>query len=201
MNLFGYRFFNGSIQHFWFNLVFIIWIISEIAIILFTSFKSFGKHSKKKSEDKGSFFLIIFGVCFSIWISFLIRLHSNLLLPNIFFWVGILFMLIGIIIRCLSVWTLRKYFSLSVTIELEHHIVQSGPYKYLRHPAYTGGILTIIGMPISLRSPLAILIVAITVALIYGYRISVEEKALAQNFGKEYHKYSKKTWKIIPWIW
>jgi protein-S-isoprenylcysteine O-methyltransferase Ste14 len=201
MNVVGNVFFYSSNHHFWFNQVFVIWIISEIAITLLTSFKSFIKHTNKKSHDKGSLFLIIFGVWFCICISFFIRSQSNLLLPNFFFWIGIVLMLLGIFLRCLSVWTLRKFFSLSVTIESGQDIVQKGPYKYLRHPAYTGGIITLLGMPVSLRSIVAIFIVAITLAVIYGYRITIEEKALSKCFGEKYLKYCKSTWKIIPWIW
>ncbi|MDR3595609.1 isoprenylcysteine carboxylmethyltransferase family protein [Clostridium sp.] len=201
MNLIGNSWFVDSLQKFSFQIVFILWVVSEIGISLFTILKPFEKNSSKKSFDNGSYFAIIFGVWISVWVSFLIKKQAHWLLPNIAFWIGIAFMFLGIVFRCWAVWILRKFFSLSVVIESEHKLVKNGPYKYLRHPAYTGSIITLLGIPFSLRTLTGILLVGIIVAIAYGYRIFVEEKALLKNFGDEYVKYSKHTWRIIPWIW
>lgn len=159
MNLIGNSWFVDSLQKFSFQIVFILWVVSEIGISLFTILKPFEKNSSKKSFDNGSYFAIIFGVWISVWVSFLIKKQAHWLLPNIAFWIGIAFMFLGIVFRCWAVWILRKFFSLSVVIESEHKLVKNGPYKYLRHPAYTGSIITLLGIPFSLRTLTGILLV------------------------------------------
>jgi protein-S-isoprenylcysteine O-methyltransferase Ste14 len=109
-------------------------------------------------------------------------------------------MLTGIIIRCWAVFTLRRFFSLSVIIESKQSIVKNGPYKLIRHPAYTGTILTLVGISISIRSITSILTALVIISIVYGYRIKIEEKTLINSFGNEYLDYIKNTWKIIPFI-
>ncbi|WP_123053363.1 isoprenylcysteine carboxylmethyltransferase family protein [Clostridium sp. JN-1] len=200
MNLIGYKFFSNIFDHDVFQTVFLIWLIVECAIFIFTFHKSFSKNSDKKFKDKGSFFTIVIGVYACIYFSFLFRNKLNLILPHSFFWVGIIFMSVGIVIRCWAVFTLRKFFSLSVIVESKQSIVSSGPYKLIRHPAYTGTILTLIGISISIKSIMSILTALIIISVVYGYRIKIEEKVLINSFGKEYLNYINKTWKLIPWV-
>ncbi|MFL0198786.1 methyltransferase family protein [Clostridium sp. WILCCON 0269] len=170
-------------------------------ILLLTISKPSEKKSNKKSYDKGSCFIILLGVWLSVVVSSMVRKQIHWLLPNMVFWIGIIFMLLGVVIRIWAVWTLRKFFSLSVVIKSEQKLINNGLYKYLRHPAYTGSILAVLGIPLSLRSFIATPCVLIILACVYGYRIFVEEKALLKNFGNEYINYKKTTWRIIPWVW
>ena len=200
MNLFGYRFFSNIFEHNIFQDIFCIWLTAECAIFVLTFHKSFSRKSSKKFKDKGSFFTIVIGIYACIYFSFLFRNKLNLILPHPFFFIGIIFMLTGIIIRCWAVFTLRRFFSLSVIIESKQSIVKNGPYKLIRHPAYTGTILTLVGISISIRSITSILTALVIISIVYGYRIKIEEKTLINSFGNEYLDYIKNTWKIIPFI-
>jgi protein-S-isoprenylcysteine O-methyltransferase Ste14 len=127
--------------------------------------------------------------------------YFHYIFPGILFWIGVLLTLTGVFLRTLSVWTLRRFFTLSVQVGKEQKIVQSGPYRYLRHPAYTDSILTLLGIALSFRSPLGILSTIAIIAIVYGYRIHVEEKELKVKFGISYAAYAKTTWRLLPYIW
>lgn len=201
MYWFGDYWFNNRTEMIIFNLIFYIWVLTEMGVTFISLRGSTKKKENRKSNDRGSLLGIIFGVWICIGISFIIRYYQHWLLPDLFFGIGSLFMVLGIIIRIWSVWTLRRFFSLSVVIKSKQSIVKDGPYKYLRHPAYTGGILTLLGLPIALRSIAALVCVLLVVFVVYGYRIRIEEKTLLESFGDQYVRYSKQTKRIIPGIW
>jgi protein-S-isoprenylcysteine O-methyltransferase Ste14 len=96
--------------------------------------------------------------------------------------------------------TLRRYFSYIVRIRKDQKIIESGPYKIVRHPAYTGTMLTVIGIGVTLRSLAAVLVLAVLFLLAFTYRIKVEEKLLMEEFGDEYLKYMERTKRLIPFI-
>lgn len=75
-------------------------------------------------------------------------------------------------------------------------IVQNGPYRWVRHPAYTGSILTLIGFALGLTL-IASLVILVICFVGFLYRIQVEEKALVEVFGKEYQEYMQRTWRLF----
>ncbi len=106
----------------------------------------------------------------------------------------------GLAIRWAAILTLGKYFTVNVAIAPDHRIVQSGPYRFVRHPSYSGLLLAFVGMGLAFHSwlSLAILVLPITAAL--ALRIVVEERALHAAFGAEYEAYAARTWRLVPWI-
>lgn len=123
-----------------------------------------------------------------------------MLIPNEFFYIGIIFVLFGIFVREYSIMTLGRYFSFHINVIENHKLINSDPYKYIRHPAYSGGILSILGINLSLRSSIAILIVIILCAIAYGFRINFEEKTYEKEFGDDDFNYKKRTKRLIPYI-
>jgi len=90
----------------------------------------------------------------------------------------------------------------SATIELapDQKVISTGPYAFVRHPMYTGGIVMLLGVPIALGSWWGLLvIVGMMPALIW--RLFDEEKFLARNL-QGYVEYQKKVqYRLIPLIW
>ena len=101
---------------------------------------------------------------------------------------------------CAYVLTLKKAFTLNVQISKEQQLITSGMYKLVRHPAYTGSILSLLGVSIVLKNIPAILIVAICSFVCYQIRINVEE-AVLQKYFKGYSLYREKTYKLFPYIY
>lgn len=178
--------------------------LSELIIWVFTSS---GKRENSKKSDNGSIWVIVFGYCLSIYISYYFTgsavntFMKNLILPHLFYYIGIFLIIIGTIIRGYSVWTLKKAFTLSVQTTSDQHLIQEGFYHYVRNPAYTGSILSLLGIAFSLRNILAPIVVLIICIICYGIRIKVEEKALKKQFKKEFEDYCKHTYCLFPPIW
>jgi protein-S-isoprenylcysteine O-methyltransferase Ste14 len=110
---------------------------------------------------------------------------------------GLLF-IIGIYIYSKSTRELGKFFSTAIEIKQKHELIQTGPYKFVRHPAYFGGLLFMAGLAIGANSLLGFLIFAIVTIPWYAWRIKKEERTLKKEFGKEFEEYKKKTKLLIP---
>ncbi|MGL5416378.1 MAG: methyltransferase family protein [Clostridium sp.] len=178
-----------------FIIAFCIFIISEFYI----SNKTRRNSEKKIEKDGGSFYVIIFCTWFIVALNFYTKIEQRLLI-SIFQYIGVIMMLIGIIIRVYSVKLLDKAFTLHVCTGDNQKIIKRGIYKLVRHPAYLGSVITMIGMSMALRNEINLAITIIILILMYGYRIKIEEKALISRFGEDYLEYKKETRFIIPKI-
>ena len=90
----------------------------------------------------------------------------------------------------------------SATLEIRegHNIVDSGVYKYIRHPMYSAILLLVIIQALLLNNYIAGLSGLISFGLLYFFRVKKEEKMMLLEFGTDYEKYMKRTKRIIPFI-
>jgi protein-S-isoprenylcysteine O-methyltransferase Ste14 len=116
------------------------------------------------------------------------------------FFVGICFMLLGIALRWYSAGTLGKYFTFDVAIQTGQTLVEVGPYRYIRHPSYSGALLTLLGFGLALGNWLGLAANLSCMGFAYTYRISVEEAALASALGESYKQYMRRTWRLVPFL-
>jgi len=99
-----------------------------------------------------------------------------------------------------AVWArayLGSNWSSTVTVKVGHQLVRSGPYRWVRHPIYSGMILAMVGTALERRAVRGL----IAIVLVYaGFKIKskIEERAMAATFGPEYDQYSRGTGAIIP---
>jgi protein-S-isoprenylcysteine O-methyltransferase Ste14 len=181
--------------------------ISEFLIRIYADINRKHFVDKRKTSDSGSIFIVIIGLFGNTWLSFLLSknnmpwLVSKLNLPHFFYFIGLTLMLGGLVLRAVSVLTLRKYFTVLVQVTSEQQLIQNGVYKRLRNPSYAGMLLFIVGVAISLRSAISAILSLIIFTLCVSIRIKVEEKALRENFGSEFDEYCAHTWRLIPFIW
>jgi protein-S-isoprenylcysteine O-methyltransferase Ste14 len=102
-----------------------------------------------------------------------------------------------------AVWArvhLGKYWSAMITLKDEHKLIRSGPYRFVRHPIYTGFIAGAIGSAITIGSGDAWVGVAILVPTCL-VKIWREEKFLATEFGEEYLQFCSDVAMIVPFVW
>jgi protein-S-isoprenylcysteine O-methyltransferase len=158
-----------------------------------------------RRADSGSLFAIIALIILAIvvafcgpWLAPWARIAvRNAVVPavaTLMIWGGMAF-------RLWAIQTLGRFFRLTVTIQDQHRLVTDGPYRVLRHPAYTGAIVTIAGIGLFMNNWVSFL-GAFAVALIaYGIRIRVEERALGARFGEVFRAQRARSWAVIPFIW
>jgi protein-S-isoprenylcysteine O-methyltransferase len=118
----------------------------------------------------------------------------------LFAWVGLFLIIAGIMIRWSAILTLRRFFTVNVAIQDHHRLVKTGLYRIVRHPAYSGALLSFLGIAISLSNWIVLAFVAIPIVGAFAYRIRIEERALTEAFGEEYLEYVHITKRLIPWV-
>jgi protein-S-isoprenylcysteine O-methyltransferase Ste14 len=116
-------------------------------------------------------------------------------------------MIAGLLVQfagtALAVWArihLGRNWSGAIAIKEEHQLIQSGPYRRLRHPIYTGLLAMYIGAAIVTGEWLAVIGVAIVVVA-YWRKIRLEEAAVGMAFGPAYEAYRRETWALIPGVY
>jgi protein-S-isoprenylcysteine O-methyltransferase Ste14 len=114
--------------------------------------------------------------------------------------VGLALCVVGTSVRVAAVWTLGEQFSSYVTIQTDHHLVETGLYQFVRHPMYLGILLLMPGMALVFRSWLVVPVAIWTVAFVL-VRISQEERLLSDRFGDEFESYRRRTRRLLPWIY
>src|SRR5450759_3224531 len=116
------------------------------------------------------------------------------------FVVGILLMVSGSLLRRYCWRTLGKYFTGDVQAQRDQPVIRSGPYRWVRHPSYTGGMMLFIGVGLALGSWVSVVLLAIATIAAYGYRVAVEERALLDAIGEPYGRFMKERKRFIPYI-
>jgi protein-S-isoprenylcysteine O-methyltransferase Ste14 len=159
---------------------------------------------KPSREERGdaSFWLILPGFI----IAFLAPPHEwifmNAVLPRtICMQIGGLVLILLAV--ALLIWArahIRGQYSGHVEVQKEHHLITSGPYRFIRHPSYCGLLMMSLGVAIGYASLIGL---AGVLLLLPGlaYRMQVEEKLLIAQFGPAYQEYASHTKKLLPGIW
>ena len=122
------------------------------------------------------------------------------LLPDWVYYVGIAFMVAGTVFRQWAMAVLGRFFSGVIGVQTEQKVVETGPYRLIRHPSYTGVLIFVAGMGLAVQSWVAILVEIAIFGVVYGYRMFVEEKVLIDELGNSYVEYMKRTKRVIPRI-
>jgi protein-S-isoprenylcysteine O-methyltransferase len=109
-------------------------------------------------------------------------------------------MLMGIALRWYSAAILGKYFTFDVAIQSGQTLVELGPYRYIRHPSYSGALLTLFGFGLALGNWVGLAASLCCTGFAYAYRIPVEEAVLASALGEAYQQYMRRTWRLVPFL-
>jgi protein-S-isoprenylcysteine O-methyltransferase Ste14 len=156
-----------------------------------------------KSADRGTLswvWILIVGSC--LFGFFVARRVTFLRWPEKL-WIAILadlLILTGLAFRLWAIRHLGKFFTVDVSIQEDHRIIQDGPYCLVRHPSYSGAMLAMVGIACLTFNWLGFVVIVACCLTAYSIRISVEESVLMNNFGEDYRQYAARTKRMIPWI-
>jgi len=153
-------------------------------------------------DDKGSLRIVMltqslgFAAAFSLaWMP-----SGRFANPRLAFWTGILLLVAGAVLRRTCFRALGASFTGEVRVRPDQQVVSVGPYRWVRHPAYTAGFLMIVGTALALGSWVGALLALLLVAVGYAYRVRVEERALTTMLGPAYRDYARRTKRFIPFV-
>src|SRR2546426_4111787 len=182
-----------------FDTAYFVWIVSELfGAVLVPRLRPRG--ATRVRRDRGSGALIIFTVVVSIILAFSFGYAGVGMLPDWAFYLGIFLMFLGILVRQWAIAILGRFFSLTIRVAEDHRVVGKGPYRLVRHPSYTGVLITFIGLGLAVQSLGALLVLLAVFSVSFGYRMRVEEKTLLSELGDNYANYMKRTKRIIPYL-
>jgi protein-S-isoprenylcysteine O-methyltransferase Ste14 len=182
-----------------FFVVYALWLLSELVIGGIIP-RSRRHGTPIRYEDRSSRLLISLSMFLSLMIALFFAASGIASLPSGAFYLGIGLMIAGILVRQWSIAVLGRYFSRTVGVQEGQAVVDRGPYRLVRHPAYTGSLLTMVGLGFVLQSWGAVLVLIAFFGVAFGYRIHVEEAVLTSKLGDEYVAYAKKTKRLIPYV-
>ena len=178
----------------------LIWNVPE----MIGAFKQTAKASRKEAsvQDRGSISILI-GLQ---WVGLALNFSLAGLFPAAaipwhrtgFFLLGVTLILFGVALRWYAIWTLGSYFTRDVAVSADQKVVQNGPYRSIRHPAYSSTFLTMVGVGLAMTNWASLVILLMCVFFGHMYRVRVEEKALIHTVGQPYVEYMHRTKRFIP---
>ena len=120
---------------------------------------------------------------------------------RVFAVVGVAIFVVGLVLRWWAIITLGRFFTVDVTIQKDHELVDRGPFRLVRHPSYTGVLLAFVGFALSLRNWAALVVILMPIFVAFVRRMNVEEEALSQALGSHYAEYMARTKRLVPGVY
>jgi protein-S-isoprenylcysteine O-methyltransferase Ste14 len=175
------------------------WILPEVVA---SRVKRSGDSSQ--ARDHGSLNLIVIlwwvGIAMAVLMSSLLPQAAISWKRTSVFLVGICFVLMGVTLRWYSAAVLGKYFTFDVAIQGGQTLIEVGPYRYVRHPSYSGALLSLLGFGLALGNWAGLAAALSCLGFAYFYRIPIEEQALSSALGDVYKQYMNRTWRLVPFL-
>jgi protein-S-isoprenylcysteine O-methyltransferase len=176
-----------------------LWGAAELGVAAMTHARS-----ESASKDRGSFLLI--------WTVSFLSIGSGILVaykvrwaafphPKLLYLAGLSFFALGLVLRIFSMIYLGRFFTPNVAIITGHRLIDSGPYRFIRHPTYSGFLLILLRLGFACANAASLVIIFIPASAALLWRIQIEERALIEAFGEDYQTYAARTKRLIPFVY
>ena len=176
------------------------WVIAEIRLIRKTATEDDDVVDGENRSQRWLWLGVIVSVCLAMVFKALAWLPIQIdYMPRQ--WLALLLFSIGLSLRYWAVLKLGRFFSTHVLIQNKHQLITDGPYRWIRHPAYTGLLIAFAGAGLAMGDVFALLLLTVLPFFVFKARISLEEKKLIKQFGKQYLDYLNKTYKLLPLLY
>ena len=162
-------------------------------------------HSYNKIADFGAFCSILTS-CVELYFVFqylteFINGNSSQPELDIYHIIGVLVSCGGHLLIFICQRTLRNFYTHKIGIVQNHKLIQTGPYKFLKHPSYLGTLMVGTGSMVFHKSTVLMFLHYIYYSAAVFPRIKEEEKMLRKHFKGEYEEFEKSRWRLIPFIY
>jgi protein-S-isoprenylcysteine O-methyltransferase Ste14 len=177
----------------------ILFAVSELSIRLRSA-----RYREGERVDRGSVAAVVAGivggVLVAVWCS---SGPASARIPGgwVPFLAGLFLMGLGVLVRQWAVWTLGRFFTVVVRVTDGQTVVDRGPYRWVRHPSYTGLLISLLGLGAALGSWLSVLSLVVLPMIGLAVRIRVEEQALLAALGEPYRTYAEHRRRLLPGVW
>jgi protein-S-isoprenylcysteine O-methyltransferase len=177
-------------------------MISEVALAMLRRSRA----SSSRSADRGSLVLLWMVIVISITFAYSFAYSAPRatmdpgVAPSLRI-VGLVVFLAGLALRWYAIIYLGRFFTVNVAIASDHRVIDTGPYRYIRHPSYTGALMAFLGLGLCLANWLSLACATLPTLCVFLWRIRVEEAALLGALGGKYREYMRVTRRLIPAIY
>lgn len=162
-----------------------------------------GSQEERRDQDAGSWQVINYGSKAARVAAFLVAFITPPITTGsarvVLYAIGLITMVAGALLRRYCFRTLGSNFTFQVTVSQTSGIVKQGIYRWVRHPSYTGGMIYNIGIGLALTNLYSVLLLAVSLAAVYVYRVRIEEQALCRAHS-DYADYMRQTKRFIPFL-
>jgi protein-S-isoprenylcysteine O-methyltransferase Ste14 len=115
------------------------------------------------------------------------------------YWIGVGLLAAGLSFSILARRYLGRNWSGTVTLKEDHELIRTGPYRWVRHPIYTGILLGFVGSAVALAEWRG-LVAAALVTIAFLLKIRLEERWMIETFGDAYRRYRREVKALIPFV-
>ena len=180
------------------NLTLVCWALLEVALRVRERLQ--GKGSR--ARDRATRVLIAMSLGAVIALAVAARsVVPSLRMPVAWRAAGIVVMWLGLGTRVWAIASLGGAFRTTVEVDPGQAVVSTGPYRWIRHPSYTGLLLILAGFGLALGNWLSLAACLVVPLPAIARRIEVEEDELNRVLGDAYRTYQSKTTRLVPWLW
>lgn len=183
-----------------FYAVVVLWVLLEVRVRVRSRLNRRGAR-----VDHGSLVVVALAVYAGLFGGFELahRVQSAAIADGrwVLFVVGMVLMCAGIAIRQWAVALLGGFFTVDVRVHAGQSVVERGPYRWVRHPSYTGLILTLVGFGLALGNWAALIVLAVLPTAGLVVRIRFEERALLDGLGEPYRRFAASRPHLFPGLW
>src|SRR5690348_14971475 len=166
-----------------------VYFVSEILIARFLR-----AGGGDRTDDRGSLRWFVTIVPLGWFVAFMLAGVPWALFGNAaLFRTGLVVIGAGQLLRWWAVATLGRLFTVNVAIRPAHRLIDSGPYRYVRHPAYTAVLLVHLGTGLCMGNALSLIAMTVPLLATLAYRMRVEEQVLIAGLGATYSDYMSRT--------
>ena len=173
--------------------------VSVLANVLQPAYKAF--EGSRTPEDRGTGAQILWTVYLTQVAALLeLVLKRRVALPlDLTTWAAFSAMIAGLVLRTWAVVLLGQWFTWNVTVQAGQELISRGPYRLIRHPSYTGALITFVASCALLRSWVIAVLAAIALTVAFLRRIRCEEALLVKTL-PGYDTYVSRTGRLLPRI-
>ncbi len=176
----------------------LVWFALEIGLAI----RDLVGRAFRRGHDRGTRILVAFTLGGSVLLAAAASTIAPALdAPAFFGAVGLAVFWIGLAVRVWAVLTLGGSFRTFISVAPDQAVITSGPYRWVRHPSYTGLLLISIGIGLGFANWLSVIVCAIGPLAGLLPRIAIEEAVLARVMGEPYRRYRGRSRRLIPGVW
>ena len=174
-----------------FTVTVVVWAAFEFVMRVRQRFLSRGPATVDRSA-----FILLPAMAGSVVLAEVLGRHGGLPWPGGLVWpfaAGLVLIVAGLGLRVWSIITLGRFFQYFIKVQPGHRVVTGGPYRFVRHPSYTGIALVLAGIALACDDVWSLLAVAVLGGLGLAVRIRAEERQLTDSLGEEYQRFARQS--------